>query len=243
MPRHASGPSGPPPASMAAASSSSRIPNLLAPAPTARPACVSGLTSGFRRRSTSSRGRPASPEPGPAGVSRQRRRLDLRLDGDPAERRAVGRGPYGGPQVGVGLADPLERDPLVRDAGPPGDRPLAARDDVGAEAARCVRGGQPRDDRGDVVRLERVRAQPRIGERRPEVRGGRVERGDRRDEAGRPEPARGGPERLGRDVLKRLARLGRLGAVAHASAEPDHLSPEVHEAEQRSRRCSGRARR
>ena len=63
MPRHANGPSGPPPASMAAASSSSRIPNLLAQAPTARPACVSGLTSGFRRRSTSGRGRPGRPTP------------------------------------------------------------------------------------------------------------------------------------------------------------------------------------
>ncbi len=49
MPRGRSGPSGPPPASIAAAISVSFIPNLDAPDPTASPAIVSGATSGLSR--------------------------------------------------------------------------------------------------------------------------------------------------------------------------------------------------
>ena len=153
MPRQASGPSGPPPASMAAASSSSRIPNLLAQAPTARPAWVSGLTSGFSRRSTSGR-RPARPaRTGSPGVGRQGRRLHLGFDGDPAEWRALGRGTHRGPQVGVGLADPLERDPLVRDARPAG-RPPTRR------ARRRWRRGRPARPGRSAARRSRRRRSP-----------------------------------------------------------------------------------
>ena len=44
------------------------------------------------------------------------------------------RGAHAAPQVGVGLADALEGDPVVRDAGAPRDRPLTARHDVRPEA-------------------------------------------------------------------------------------------------------------
>ena len=66
MPRGRSGPSGPPPAVIAAAISISVMPNLLDPAPTARPACVSGATSGLRRYRTSTR------RPRPARRARRR---------------------------------------------------------------------------------------------------------------------------------------------------------------------------
>ena len=55
MPRGRSGPSGPPPASIASPISVSVMPNLLAPDPTASPAWVSGVTSGFSRYRTSRR--------------------------------------------------------------------------------------------------------------------------------------------------------------------------------------------
>ena len=91
------------------------IPNLEPPAPTASPACVSGATSGLSRYRTSSGGERRAV----ARAARQRRRLLGRLErrsSGAARRRAAARD--GGAQVGVGLADPLERDPLVRDAGP-----------------------------------------------------------------------------------------------------------------------------
>ncbi len=49
-----------------------------------------------------------------------------RLDGDPPERLPIGRGARRGPEVGPGLADPLERRPVVRDPGPARLRPLPA---------------------------------------------------------------------------------------------------------------------
>src|SRR5687768_5580957 len=63
IPRATSPPPEPRVASIAAASSASVIPNFERPAPTARPGCVSGATSGFRRNRTSSDGRPPSPRP------------------------------------------------------------------------------------------------------------------------------------------------------------------------------------
>ena len=121
-----------PTTSTAADSSSAVIPNFDVPAPTASSRSVSGTTSGFSRKSTSSRApRRRSMRP---GDSHERLGLVQRFDRDPPKRRPVGRCPAGRPQVGVGLADALERDPVVRQAGPPGDRPLAARDDVGVEA-------------------------------------------------------------------------------------------------------------
>ena len=130
----------------------------VAPAPTARPVSVSGATSGLSRYRTSMRG---------ASARRRRHgeRLGLlgRLEGDPAQRLAVARGARGrGAQVGRRLADPLERDPLVRDAGAARQRPLAARHDVRPEAAR----GDGRDHGRDVVRLDRVLADDRVRETR-----------------------------------------------------------------------------
>ncbi len=115
------------------------------------------------------------------------------LDRDPAQRPAVRGRTRGGPQVRVGLADPLERDPVVRDPGSAGDRPFAARHDIRPESDRADPGDQP----ADVVRLDRVLADPRIGERGTELLGGPrqpdgVGQGD-----GRAEPPSGVTERLG----------------------------------------------
>ena len=119
------------------------IPNFDAPSPTASPAMVSGVTSGLSRTRTSSAGR--SPRPSPA-----RRAIRVTTSASSANSRATHRSGRAGrrcpdrrPQVRVGLADALERDPIVRDPGPTCDRPLAARDDVGAEPA----GGDLGDDR------------------------------------------------------------------------------------------------
>jgi hypothetical protein len=57
---------------------------------------------------------------------RQRGRFLRRLDGDPAQRFAVARGARRGPEVGRRLADPLQRDPVIPDAGPACEGPLAA---------------------------------------------------------------------------------------------------------------------
>ena len=74
--------------------------------------------------------------------------------------------------IGIGLADTLERGPAVRDAGAPSDRPLAPRHDVGPEAA-C---GHLRHDLRDVVGLDRVLADPRVREGLADRRRGPVER-------------------------------------------------------------------
>ena len=80
------------------------------------------------------------PQPGAARQAGQDLGLVGRFEGDPQERAvAAGRGADRLAQVGIGLADTLERDPLVRDAGAPSDRPLAPRHDVGPEPA----GGRP----------------------------------------------------------------------------------------------------
>ena len=76
------------------------IPNLEPPAPTARPGCVSGATSGLSRYRTSMRGAARS-----AGHRGERVRLLGRFDRDPAERPPSARGAGRGPEVGVGLAD------------------------------------------------------------------------------------------------------------------------------------------
>ena len=98
-------------------------------------AIVSGATSGFSRNSSSSgRRRPAARRHGAIGMSDPARRATRSAsqrsgcpDAAAPDRR---------PQLGIGLADALERDPLVRHARPASDRPLAARDDVGVEAER-----------------------------------------------------------------------------------------------------------
>ena len=69
------------------------------------------------------------------------------------------RGARGGTEIGRSLADALERDPLVRKAGPSRGRPLAPRDDVRGKAMRRDGG----DDRGNVVRFHRKGAQPWVG--------------------------------------------------------------------------------
>ena len=56
----------------------------------------------------------AASEPGAPRHPGEDLRLVGRFERDPAERRAGRRGPDGRAQVGVGLADALERDPVVR---------------------------------------------------------------------------------------------------------------------------------
>ena len=167
MPRDRSGPSGPPPRSMASAISISVIPNFEPPAPTARPGWVSGATSGLSRYRTSRRG---------AAIRRAIEASAAASSGDSSDTQRSGRPSRAardrGPQVRVGLADPLQRDPIVRDAGPGRRRPFAARDDVRAQVP-CSRRG--RDDRRHVVRLDRVLAQPRIRERGAQVGDGRLQ--------------------------------------------------------------------
>ena len=114
MPRGRSGADAPapPPTSMASPISDSVIPNFEPPAPTARPARVSGATSGLTRYRTSIGGAPA-PSPRCLGEGR---RLVHRFDGHPGQRVAIDGGPDRGAEVGRGLADPLERDRVVRHA-------------------------------------------------------------------------------------------------------------------------------
>ena len=120
-------------------------------------------TSGLRRSRTSSGGRPVRPSPARGAIASERVELLGALDGDPAQRVAVGRGPDRRPEVGGGLADALERDPVVGDARPRRGRgPLAARDDVRAEARAAPSRAMIA---GTSFALTREGAQPRVGER------------------------------------------------------------------------------
>ncbi len=143
------------------------MPNLDAPSPTASPAIVSGVTSGLSRTSTSSGGRPRRPRPArrAIAVSTSPSSADSRATHSSGFAPARGRADRGA-EVGIGLAHALQGDPVVGDARPAGDGPLAARHDVGAEPAR----GHLGHDRGDVVGLDRVLPDPRVGERRPHGR-------------------------------------------------------------------------
>jgi hypothetical protein len=134
------------------------------------------------------------------GDAHQRLGLVGRFNRDPSDRVPRGGRSNGGPEVRVGLAYALERDPAVRDAGPAGDRPLAARNDVGVVAEV----GDTGDDRRDVVGLERERAEPGIRKRRADAGRGLLECGEVRDPDRRPEPAGGEPER-GCEAFERLA--------------------------------------
>jgi hypothetical protein len=96
-------------------------------------------------------------------------------------------------QVGRCLADALERDPVVRDAGAAGESPLAARDDVRPEPAcrdLC-------DDGRDVVRLDRVLPDDRVREGAGDLGAGRIERREVGDEERRAEARRCGAKGLG----------------------------------------------
>ena len=108
-------------------------------------------------------------------------------------------------QVRVGLADALERDPVVGEARLGRDGPFTARHDVGPEAAR----GDLGDDRRDVVGLDRVLADPRIGESGPDGGGRLVERGEVRDVGRRPE-ASGRLAQGGRDRCCGAVRADRI---------------------------------
>ena len=130
--RHGAGPPArrrprsPPPAPSRSSRTSSRR------RPTASPACVSGATSGLSRNRTSMGGRSPRPRPARRAIAARAVAPRPRFDRDPAQRWPLGRRPDRRPQVGVGLADALERDPLVRQPGRRRQRPLAARDDVRA---------------------------------------------------------------------------------------------------------------
>ena len=179
MPRQRTGPSAPPPASMTAPTSSGLTPNFETRDPVARPACVSGSTDGFSRTSASRRrrsGRPRAPRRVDAAASIAR----ASAAASSADSTAIQRS--GSPAAAARTAArrsasvlPIPSSVIAAfgDAGPARQRPLAARDDVGAEPV----GGQPRDERRQVVRLQRVGAQPRVGEGGPHGLGGRIEGG------------------------------------------------------------------
>jgi hypothetical protein len=129
----------------------------------------------------------------PGCESRQDRELVDRLDRDPEQRLAGTCRPHGRPQVRIGLADALERDPAVGDAGPRSGSPFTAGDDVRSQAAPADLG----DDRGDVVRLDAVLADPRVGKRRRKGRGRCLQRRQVGDVGRRPVSVGRRPERLG----------------------------------------------
>ena len=192
MPRARSGPSAAIPAT-AAVSSVSVMPNFEVPRPTARPACVSGVTSGFRRSRTSS----ARP-------------------GAVAEAGAPGDGQQGGDLLGLSTATHRSGSPslaartaarrsaavlpmpssVIRSLPMPARRAAAHSPDETTFAAE-PRGAEPRDDRRDVVGLDRVGAQPRVGEGVAELRRGVVEGGGRRDVDRSAEASGRGAERVG----------------------------------------------
>ena len=125
-----------------------------------------------------------------ADGARQGGSLVRRLQRDPPERHAGSGGSGGRPQVRVGLADPLQRDVGVRDAGPRRERPLPARDDVRAKP-------QPREachQGREVVCLQRVASLPGRREGRADGCRGRFHGRDVRDVSRRAVPSRDLPK-------------------------------------------------
>ena len=94
--------------------------------------------------------------------------------GSPIPRRA-----NRSPQVRIGLADALERDPAVREPGRVRCRPLPARDDIRTEPASGRRADRA-DDGRNVVGLDAVLADPRIRECDRQLGCRRLDRGRRR---------------------------------------------------------------
>jgi hypothetical protein len=140
-------------------------------------------------------------QPGASRHAAEHLRLVGRFERDPHERRvAGGRRPDRVTKVGIGLADTLERDPPVRDAGAASDRPLAPRHDVGTEPAS----GHLRHDLRDVVGLDRVLADPRVREGRADLGGRPVQRAQVGD-VGRRAMARGRRAERVRDERGRRA--------------------------------------
>jgi hypothetical protein len=134
----------------------------------------------------------------------QRGRFVRRLDREPEGSDPVGGRPDGSGQVGVGLADALDADPVVPEPRLPRDRPFAAGDDVRAEA----RSREQPDDAGDVVRLDRVLADPRVGKGGGELARRRFDGRLVDDLDRRAEPSRRGPQRVGdrRQAVGRVSR-------------------------------------
>ena len=119
--------------------------------------------------------------------------LVRRFDRDPARGVAAPGRPHDGPEIVVGLADPLDRHAVVRESRLSTRWPTHR----GRRRSRRSRGAEARRDRGDVVGLQRIGAQPGIGKRGGDpaaaVREGRdIGDGDRRAEAmaGQPEGGR-----------------------------------------------------
>ena len=197
--------------STASVSSVSVIPNFDAPAPTARPACVSGATSGFERKRTSSGGR--------------RRPVPARRIGE-RDQRAPAHRPIRRPPTPV-ASHRLRPGPRPRRSASVLPTPSSVIASFGTPARRAIahspaettfaprpRPASRADDRRDVVRLDRVAPMPRVGEGVGDRVGGGVERGDVGDERGRAEPLRGRSERRceQRDAIReRCPGAGRTG--------------------------------
>ena len=153
-------------------------PELGARDPVARPAWVSASTDGLSRTSASTRrSRPAA-----SGPPRRRAASIARASAAASSANSIATQRSGSPPAAARTAArrsasvlpmPSKVIAAFGDAGPARQRPFAARDDVGAEAAR---GRESRDERRQVVRLQRVDAQPRVGEGGPDGVGGGIER-------------------------------------------------------------------
>ena len=163
------------------------------------PELRAGRADGECRRSFGGDGRIEADEdvgadPGAPRQPRQGARLVGRLEGDPQERPPVARGPHRRGQVPFGLADPRERDPVLGEPRRAGRVPLPQGDGVGPKALRR----RLPDERRQAVRLERIEAEPRVGEGvadRPRVvaEPSQVVEVEGRPEAPRRLPRRGGP--------------------------------------------------
>jgi hypothetical protein len=128
----------------------------------------------------------APPDTDSPGQPGQRVDLVGGLDRKPAQRVPVGCRLDGSPEVGIGLADALERDLRIGQSGPPGDGPFTARYD---RCAGSCRGRRRADDRGNVVGLDGVVTEPRIREAGAQLLAGGRYGCEIRDVTRRPEAA------------------------------------------------------
>ena len=203
-PRQRRGPSGPPPASMTSASSSSVTPNFESPAPTARP----------RMRLRADR-RVETDQHVEAQVIRARESCDCRRRRGSASAAASSADSIASQRNGVPAAAsrtarrrsagvlPMPSSAMVSTAKPArrGERDLAARDGTGAEATT----GQLRDERRQAIGLQRVEPNPWIGKGCAELIGiGPQAR--QVVEVGRRAPAAGGRSGGGREAGRGSSR-------------------------------------
>ena len=196
--------------------------------PTARPGRVSGATSGLSRTSTSSAGR--SPLPSPA-----RRAIRVRTSASSADSRATharGVRPAAVERTASRRSASVLPTPssVIRSFGTPARRAIAhsPRETTLAPNPRAVDLG---DDRRDVVGLDRVLADPRIGEGDADRGGGTVERREVGDVDRRAEAGRRGPQRV-----REAGRPIPVPRSRSESVRDDHPDDRADDAQDRPRR-------